>query len=91
MGGAVEPHRQAGQQPLGGLRGDDALAQSLTFTGEVLPPRFNLARYCLSGKPQEKTALIVAGRDTETLELWRARGRGAAAGRRLPPVRRRTG
>jgi acyl-coenzyme A synthetase/AMP-(fatty) acid ligase len=27
----------------------------------VLPPRFNLARYCLAGKPQEKTALIVAG------------------------------
>ena len=25
------------------------------------PPRFNLARYCLSGKPEEKTALIVAG------------------------------
>jgi 4-hydroxybenzoate-CoA ligase len=27
----------------------------------VLPPRFNLARYCLAGKPQEKTALIVDG------------------------------
>ncbi len=27
----------------------------------MLPPRFNLARYCLAGKPQEKTALIVAG------------------------------
>ena len=34
-----------------------------------LPPeRLNLARYCLSGKPAEKTALIVAGDDRR--ERW---------------------
>ena len=48
-------------------------------SGRGAASRFNLARYCLSGKPQEKTALIVAGPRPRTLELRRARGRGAAA------------
>ena len=38
----------------------------MTFTGELPPARLNLARYCLSGKPPEKIALIVAGRETAT-------------------------
>jgi len=33
----------------------------VTFSGEAPPPRLNLARYCLSGKPAEKTALVIAG------------------------------
>jgi acyl-coenzyme A synthetase/AMP-(fatty) acid ligase len=33
----------------------------VTFAGELPPERFNLARYCLAGRPPEKTALIVAG------------------------------
>ena len=33
----------------------------MSYTGEKPPERLNLARYCLSGKPPEKTALIVAG------------------------------
>jgi len=37
----------------------------VTFTGERPPARLNLARYCLAGKPAEKTALIVAGARTE--------------------------
>lgn len=37
----------------------------MTFTGELPPTRLNLARYCLAGKPPERTALIVAGRNTE--------------------------
>lgn len=37
----------------------------MTFTGALPPERLNLARYCLSGKPQEKTALIVAGAHTQ--------------------------
>jgi acyl-coenzyme A synthetase/AMP-(fatty) acid ligase len=37
----------------------------MIFSGAAPPPRLNLARYCLSGKPAEKTALIVAGEDTE--------------------------
>lgn len=36
----------------------------MTYTGEQPPERFNLARYCLSGKPAEKTALIVVGTET---------------------------
>jgi acyl-coenzyme A synthetase/AMP-(fatty) acid ligase len=36
----------------------------LTYSGEPAPPRLNLARYCLAGKPPEKTALIVADRET---------------------------
>ena len=39
----------------------------MIYTGELPPERLNLARYCLSGKPAEKTALIVAG---ETTERW---------------------
>ena len=35
------------------------------YTGALPPQRFNLARYCLSGKPPEKTALIIAGAETE--------------------------
>jgi len=38
------------------------------FTGEAPPPRLNLARYCLSGKPAEKTALVIAG--SSGLERW---------------------
>ena len=37
----------------------------MSFTGEPAPSRLNLARYCLNGKPSEKTALIVAGSQTE--------------------------
>ena len=37
----------------------------MSFTGAPPPARFNLARYCLSGKPPEKTALIVAGEVTD--------------------------
>lgn len=33
----------------------------MSYTGEKPPDRLNLARYCLSAKPAEKTALIVAG------------------------------
>lgn len=33
----------------------------MTFAGELPPAQLNLARHCLSGKPPEKTALIVAG------------------------------
>jgi acyl-coenzyme A synthetase/AMP-(fatty) acid ligase len=35
------------------------VAQSLSYTGDLPPEDFNLARYCLSGKPAERTALIV--------------------------------
>ena len=41
------------------------MAQSLTYSGDQPPERFNLARHCLSGKPVGKTALIVAGEKTE--------------------------
>ncbi|MEI7599231.1 MAG: class I adenylate-forming enzyme family protein [Aestuariivirga sp.] len=37
----------------------------MTFAGARPPVRLNLARYCLSGKPAEKTALIVAGAATQ--------------------------
>lgn len=37
------------------------------YSGELPPPRFNLARYCLAGKPADKVALIVAGEETEFL------------------------
>ena len=37
----------------------------MTFTGAPPPERLNLARYCLSGKPAESAALIVAGAKTE--------------------------
>jgi len=37
------------------------VAHSLTYGGDPPPPRFNLARHCLAGKPAGKTALIVAG------------------------------
>ena len=33
----------------------------MSFSGEPPPPRLNLARHVLSGKPPEKTALIIAG------------------------------
>ena len=33
----------------------------MSFTGEAPPRRLNLARYCLSEKPAEKTALVIAG------------------------------
>lgn len=33
----------------------------MTFTGALPPPRLNLARHCLAGRPAEKTALIVEG------------------------------
>ncbi len=36
----------------------------MTFSGERPPGRLNLARYCLAGKPAEKTALVVAGATT---------------------------
>jgi acyl-CoA synthetase (AMP-forming)/AMP-acid ligase II len=39
----------------------------VTFSGAQPPERLNLARYCLSGKPSEKTALVVAGVETQ---LW---------------------
>ena len=39
----------------------------MSYTGELPPERLNLARYCLAGKPAEKTALIVAG---ETEARW---------------------
>lgn len=39
----------------------------MSYTGEKPPERLNLARYCLAGKPAEKTALIVAG---PTPEVW---------------------
>ena len=37
----------------------------MSFTGAPPPERLNLARHCLSGKPAEKTALIVAGPETQ--------------------------
>lgn len=37
----------------------------MSFTGALPPERLNLARYCLAGKPAEKTALIVAGAETQ--------------------------
>lgn len=37
----------------------------MSFTGALPPGRLNLARYCLAGKPAEKTALIVAGPDPQ--------------------------
>lgn len=37
------------------------MAQSLNYTGELPPPRFNLARHCLAQKPAEKIALIIEG------------------------------
>ena len=61
MGGAVELYRPPGNAAASRLRGNHALAQSLSFTGEMPPERLNLARHCLSGKPAEKTALVVAG------------------------------
>lgn len=42
----------------------------MTFSGPLPPPRLNLARHCLAGKPAEKTALIVAGADG-TAGRWR--------------------
>ena len=33
----------------------------MNYSGERTPEQLNLARYCLSGRPAEKTALIVAG------------------------------
>jgi 4-hydroxybenzoate-CoA ligase len=33
----------------------------VTYTGDLPPQRFNLARYCLAGRLADKTALIVAG------------------------------
>lgn len=39
----------------------------MSFTGDQPPARLNLARYCLAGKPAEKTALVVAG---ATAERW---------------------
>jgi acyl-coenzyme A synthetase/AMP-(fatty) acid ligase len=36
------------------------------YSAEQPPARLNLARYCLNGRPGEKTALIVAGADTQT-------------------------
>jgi 4-hydroxybenzoate-CoA ligase len=36
----------------------------VTFAGAPPPERLNLARYCLAGKPAEKTALIIAGAQT---------------------------
>ena len=41
------------------------MAQSLSYGGELPPARLNLVRYCLSGKPAEKIALIAAGRETD--------------------------
>lgn len=38
----------------------------MSYSGDRPPARFNLARYCLSDKPAEKTALIVAGPATES-------------------------
>jgi len=37
----------------------------VTFTGAPPPERLNLARHCLSGKPPDKTALIVAGAEAQ--------------------------
>ena len=37
----------------------------MSFTGAPPPERFNLARYCLAGKPAEKIALVVAGAQTQ--------------------------
>ncbi|MFO1130626.1 MAG: acyl-CoA synthetase [Hyphomicrobiales bacterium] len=37
----------------------------MSFTGAPPPERLNLARYCLAGKPPERTALIVAGAENE--------------------------
>jgi len=37
----------------------------VSFTGAPPPERLNLARYCLAGKPAGKTALIVAGPETQ--------------------------
>ena len=37
----------------------------MSFTGAAPPERLNLARYCLADKPAEKTALVVAGPETQ--------------------------
>ncbi|MFM8745798.1 MAG: acyl-CoA synthetase [Aestuariivirga sp.] len=37
----------------------------MSLAGAPLPRRLNLARHCLSDKPADKTALIVAGTETE--------------------------
>lgn len=37
----------------------------MSFVGAPPPERLNLARYCLAGKPAERTALIVAGHETQ--------------------------
>ena len=37
------------------------MAQSLSYSGDLPPESFNLARYCLGGKPAQKTALVIAG------------------------------
>lgn len=37
----------------------------MSFAGAPPPERLNLAHYCLAGKPAEKTALIVAGSETQ--------------------------
>ena len=37
----------------------------MNLAGAALPRRLNLARHCLSEKPTGKTALIVAGAQTE--------------------------
>jgi len=42
------------------------VAEALTYRGDLPPSEFNLARHCLSGKPADKTALIVVGDTTET-------------------------
>jgi acyl-coenzyme A synthetase/AMP-(fatty) acid ligase len=61
----MELHWPAGATATAGFRGNDPLAQPLTFSGPLPPKRFNLARYCLAEKAAEKTALIVAGHATE--------------------------
>lgn len=42
----------------------------MSFSGDLPPARLNLARHCLSGKPPERLALVVAGPEG-AVEHWR--------------------
>ena len=91
VGGALEPHRTAGNAAA-------ARASRQRHSGAILepsrakhrPPASTSRATAWRGSLPEKTALIVAGDDHRTLELWRARRCGAAAGGRPAPVRRRS-
>ena len=61
----LEHHWPARSTALTGFETTTLWRQQVSFTGAPPPARLNLARYCLAGKPAEKTALIVASRETQ--------------------------